>query len=197
MYGIYDGGQVIAQFAAPLTVRSNVPVFQSDTLSLRRFTTKRAAQRWEIESNLEPLTFGAQALFAHLVQKGLHDTLQVIVPQNYGVIKARTATVSPVTATGSLGATQVTVDGNTGLIPKGTFLKFANGGKVYMATSDLTGNGVLNIYPQLKVAVSGTNMYHLDDVVMTCYYDVGTVQGMAYTDGIMMDVGSVKLVEAL
>jgi hypothetical protein len=32
---------------------------------------------------------------------------------------------------------------------------------------------------------------------MSCLYDTTTVIGMAYTDGILMDIGSIRLVEKL
>lgn len=195
MYGIYDNGEVIARFSAPLTVKSNQPVFVSDTLSLKRFVSKRSAQRWEIESGLEPLTFSAEDLMVNLVTKGYSETVTVVMPQNYGVIKRRTSTGSP-TAIGTAGATTVTVSGNSGLIPRGTFIKFSSHSKVYMATSDLTNTGTLNIYPELRSNVSGT-MYCKDDVLMSCLYDTDVVSGMVYSDGIMMDVGTVRLLEKL
>ena len=125
MYGIYENGEVIAQFAAPLTIRSNQPVFVSDTLSLKRFISRRSAQRWEIDAGLIPQSTSAQNLMVSLVTKGYSETVTIIVPQNYGVIKARTAT-GTATGTGSAGSSSVTVSGLIGLIPKGTFVKFSN-----------------------------------------------------------------------
>ena len=123
MYGIYENGEVIAQFTAPLTVRSNQPVFVSDTLSLKRFISRRSAQRWEIDAGLEPLMNDAQDLMVNLVTKGYSEAVTIIVPQNYGVVKARTA-IGTATASGTIGSGQVSVSGLSGLIPKGTFIKF-------------------------------------------------------------------------
>jgi len=191
MYGIYENGEVIAKFTAPLTIKSNQPVFVSDTLSLKRFISRRSAQRWEIDSNLEPLTTDAQDLMVNLVTKGYSEAVTVIVPQNYGVIKSRTA-VGTATATGSIGSGQVSIIGLSGLIPKGTFVKFASHSKVYMTTSNVTfTTGVastINIFPTLRAAVTGI-MYHKDDVQMQCLYDTDVVSGMVYSDGIMMDTG--------
>ena len=194
-YGIYEDNAVIAEFVAPMTVRSNQPIFSSDTLSLKRVVTRRAAQRWEIETNLSPLNFTAQDLFVNLVTKGNTETVTVVMPQNYGVITRRTSTSSP-TASGTKGATQVTVSGNTGLIPKGTFVRFSTHSKIYMTTADLIGNGALQIYPKLRANVSGV-MTHRDDVLMPCLWDTDTIIGMVYTDGILMDNGRVKLIERL
>lgn len=196
-YGIYDGSKIIARFVAPVTMKSNVPVFASDTLSLKRFAAKRPAQRWELEVGLEPLTYGAHEIFVHLVTKGVTEEFKIITPQNFGVISARTSS-SAITATASIGATQVSITGNSGLIPMGTMIKFSNHGKIYMTTANFsTASGALPIFPELRVAVSGTNVYHRDDVQMSCLYDFDTISGMVYRDGIMQDIGTVKIIERL
>ena len=88
MFGIYEAGiGVIAKFTAPLTVKSNHPVFASDTLSLKRQVVRRPAQRWEISTNIEPLSFGAQDLLVNLVSKGESEAITVLMPQNYGAMK--------------------------------------------------------------------------------------------------------------
>jgi hypothetical protein len=196
MYGILEDGVVIGVFAAPLTIRSNQPVFSSDLLSLKRQIRKREAQRWEIQTNIEPLSRDANDLFVHIVSKGVTEEVKIRTPQNSGVISKRTSKSTPI-ATGVAGASSVTVINNTGLIPKGTFIKFNNHNKVYMTLSNLTGNGTLNLYPTLRANVTDVIFKHRDDVEMTCYYDLDTVVGMAYTDGILMDLGSIKLVEKL
>jgi hypothetical protein len=198
MYGIYDNGKVIARFTAPMTVRSNQPVFTSDTLSLKRFISRRSAQRWEIDAGLEPLMNNAQDLMVNLVTKGYSETVTIIVPQNYGAVRARTAVGTP-SVSGSAGASQVTINsGLTGLIPKGTFVRFSNHTKVYMTTSDLDANTstTLNLFPPLVSSVTGTMTYK-EDVQMQCLYDTDVVSGMVYRDGILMDTGSVRLLEKL
>lgn len=194
MYGIYEGTTILARFVVPLSVKDNVPVFAGDSLDLTRNVSKRPAQRWELTSALEPLSYGANEVFAYLVEKGNHSVIQAIMPQNIGVIKARTSTSTP-TATGSAGATSVSVASNVGLIPRGCFIKFANHDKVYMTRSSLDGSGSLDIYPALRSAVSGTVMKHQDDVVISLYRDLDTVAGMDFTDGILQDLGSMKFVE--
>jgi hypothetical protein len=194
-YGIYEGETLLARFVAPATVRSNRPIFASDTLSLKRKVSGRGAQRWEIEANLEPLTTDANALFVNLVTKGESETVTVRVPQNYGVIFKRTSTSVP-SGTGAAGASTVAVINNSGLIPLGTFIRFASHSKIYMLTEDLRNNGEMHIFPPLRQSVNAT-FTHRDDVVMPCKYDTDTVKGMVYVDGIMMDVGTVKLIEDL
>lgn len=196
MYGIYENNAVIARFTAPLTVKSNQPSFVSDTLSLKRQISKRAVQRWEITAGVEPLSNTAQDLFVNLVTKGLSETVTVLMPQNYGAKLRKTSTSTP-SATGAANATQLNTLSNVGIIPKGTFIKFDNHPKVYMLTSDTLNTDPLNIFPPLRVSVSNTPFKFGDDVLISCQYDTDTVTGMVYSDGILMDMGTITLVERL
>ena len=195
MYGIYENGKVIARFVVPTRMDSNVPVFSNDALSLKRSVSKRAAQRWELTSNLEPLSYDANELFALFVRKGNFEAIQIIVPQNYGATKANTSN-SSITATGTKSATSVTLSAFTGKITVGTMVKFDGHDKIYMTTSNATSGGTVGIFPELRQNVSGSMSYKAD-VVMNCYLDTETVTGMSYSDGILMDLGTVKLVEKL
>jgi hypothetical protein len=199
MYGILnDQGGLLARFTAPLTVRSNQPVFVADALSLKRSISKSTAQRWEIETNVEPLSVSAQDLMVNLVTKGFSESVLIRVPQNYGAVKALTANNTTVTVSGSVNSSQVIVASSIGLIPSGTFLKFGNYNKMYMATSSLQNNGILNIFPALRSAVAaGTTLYFRDDVLINFLYDTDTVIGMSYEDGILMNPGTLKLIEKL
>ena len=195
MYGITEDGMLIARFTAPLTVRNNRPSFGSDTLSLKRATVRRAAQRWEIETSVEPLSRDANDLFVNLVTKGHSETVTVLMPQNSGVIAKRTSKASP-TAVGSKGSTTVAVIGNSGLIPKGCFIRFTNHSKIYMLSADLLNSGNMSIYPALRADVNEGFTFR-DDVIMPCQYDTDVISGMVYTDGILMDVGRINLIERL
>jgi hypothetical protein len=198
MYGIYEGGQVIARFVVPMAVRSNHPVFGSDTFSLTRQVARRTAQRWEIETRVEPLSHSAQDLFVNLVTKGYSYATQVLVPQNYGAVRARVLSTTSVTATGTANIAVIAVANNDGTIPKGTFIKFTGHDKVYMTTTNLTGNGALGIYPALRTDIApGTLFQWTDNVIMQCLFDFDMILGMQYSDGILMDIGTIRLIERL
>lgn len=194
MYGIYSSGVVIARFAAPMTVRSNHPVFASDALNLSRQITRRTAQRWEIETSLEPLSFGAHDLFVNLVTNGHSTPITVLMPQNFGVLQSRIIN-SAANASGTIGTSTLNVTG-TNYLPKGTFVKSNSHTKIYMTTSTLSGSGSVGIYPPLKATASGV-LSVADDVQMLCYWDLDTTIGMTFSDGVLMDMGTVKLVEAI
>ena len=194
MYGIYEDGRVIAKFIAPLGVKSNNPIKVSDTLSLKRQISRGTAQRWEIETAVEYLSHGAEDLFVNLVINGYSENITVLMPQNYGASLRNTTTVNP-NAAASAGSNVIAVTGNDGTIPKGTFIRFSGvDTKVYMVTEDLTGDGNMYIYPNLRLDLNGT-FTHRKDVLMLGLYDTDTVIGMTYTDGILMDIGTIRIVE--
>jgi hypothetical protein len=197
-YGILKGAEVVAEFAAPIKVLSNEPVFVNDSLSLKRRALRRSSQRWEIETALVPLTDNAEKLMGHVILKGSHTPFEIQFPQNYGIQLKEFATAGA-TAAGTANSTTVSVVGLTGKIREYTFISFANHSKVYMTTADRDGDGTLNIFPRLMKAVpAGTPMFYgRSDVKGSFMYNTDSLKGMQYTDGVLMDLGVMKLVEAL
>jgi hypothetical protein len=195
-YGILNtAGKVVARFCAPLTVKSNAPVFVKDTLSLKRVVSRRAAQRWEIEGSLEPLNTTAHKLQSILVQSGSFAPVDVAFPQNYGTDFNMTCS-SSVGASGSINGTTVTLSGLNGVIPEGRYVTFGSDPKLYMLTGDASpSNTSVGVFPPLRKAVSGTMKYR--DVVVKMFIDTDSVSGMVYSDGILMDNGTIKLLERL
>jgi hypothetical protein len=204
IYGIWKDSRILAAFVVPMTVRSNHPVFLADTLSLKRTVRQRTAQRWEIDTKLSPLSVDAQELMTHFITNGHSQVFDAVMPQNVGAKAARTTTAVLLTAATEAFESQVVVSGSGTAgtkIPMGTFIRFSGHNKVYMTTEDAVFTGastVISMYPQLvKPVAAGETVKYQDDVVMRAYYDTDTVIGMAYEDGILMDNGAVKLVEAL
>jgi hypothetical protein len=66
-----------------------------------------------------------------------------------------------------------------------------------MLTANLTSAAVLNIFPSLMTAVSATAFTYKDDVIMSALYDTEVTRGMVFSDGILMDMGTVTLIEKL
>lgn len=194
MYGIYEGGKVIGTFAAPLTIKSNQPEFGSDSMSLRRSVQKRSGQRWEISAAIQPESSDANELAAYLIQKGHTSKINILMPQNVGA-RMKKQTGTPTLASGNANATSVSCS-SSAVIPRGTFIKFGNHSKIYMTTATKTSGGnTLDIYPPLRVSVSNTPFTWQDDVIMTAYIEMDTTIGMVYSDGILMDMGTMKFVE--
>ena len=196
-YGIYQDGEILAEFVAPLTVKSNQPVFSTDALTLKRSNFRRSGQRWEITSNLIPLTHTANQLFAFFVKHGHSERFQILMPQNVGSDHQRTALSDRGLCTGLVGSDTVSITNQTGLIPAGTFIRFSNHSKIYMLTEDFDRGSQMRIYPRLRMSVSNTSFKCNDDVLMEALFDTDTVIGMVFVDGILMDNGVVKIIEAL
>lgn len=195
MYGIYDGSKVIGMFTAPMTVKTNQPVFVSDSLSLKRTRIKRTPQRWEITTNVRPETRDANDLMVALIKSGYTSTLDILMPQNTGSAAKRVPGTTP-TATGSLNSESITVT-TTSFIPAGTFIRFGNHSKIYVTLADRSGNGSVAIYPGLRVAITNQSFTWKDDVIMPAFVELESTVGMVYSDGVLMDLGVMKFVEAL
>jgi alpha-amylase/alpha-mannosidase (GH57 family) len=201
--GIYEEGKgVVVRFVAPMTIKSNQPVFSMDTLSLKRQTTSQKAQRWEITTNLEPSNTSID-YFMSSVLNGFDHTITIQMPQLLQT-KARTSTIRGdliITANAVKGQTTVQAGNGvaTGNIYRGEFIKFGNDDKVYLVKQDFIGGvGNLEIYPPLrKNTPNGTSVLYRDNVLMHCLYDTTTVLGITYKDGILSDPGSITLIEDL
>ena len=197
-YGILQDGAVLAEFVAPMDFMSNQPVLSGDALSLKRTVHVSTAQRWELETKLSPKTWDANRLFVLFTVNGRHKKYKLRVPQNTGVITLRSSESVAHTCSGTAGSSTLSVTSWSGLAPAGTFIKFSNHSKIYMLTEDLSsGNTSMSIYPSLQLSISNGTFVHRDDVEMDAWLDTDNVRGMRFSDGIMMDLGTVKFVEAL
>jgi hypothetical protein len=62
------------------------------------------------------------------------------------------------------GDRTINMDGISGTIKAGDFIKFANHTKVYMCTADFTNSGTMTIEPGLSAAVADNEVVTFDDV---------------------------------
>lgn len=149
---------------ASIKIASVQPTLASVTHSLKRQARSRGGQRWAIELDYAPLNRAEFApLFAFaLAQKGQYGTF-TFVPPVYGNAQGDvSACASAVEVAGSESVT-VTM---TGTLKAGDYVKFASHDKVYIVTSDLTGNGELAIQPPLLEATTAAAVT-FDDVPFT------------------------------
>jgi hypothetical protein len=196
MFGVYDGNQVIAKFSTPLSVKSVKPIYASDTLSLKRMIGRKgSAQRWEIEAQLEPTVWGAGRLFAFFASNGSSNKIQIVMPQPYNAIDLLKGYTS-FSVSGSVGSDSL----STSSIPDpesviGCFVKFQSHSKIYII-KEATGNS-LKVFPNVIFPISSDTLYLNTFILGDFYIDLDVINGMTYTDGIVMDLGTVKFVEAL
>jgi len=167
---------------------------------------KQGAQRWELEFKV--IMADASSTFADMVST-FHDKLTLEMPQlnvRGEAISSGTSTSSITTFSGTqlVGDSTIAISGlglgNT--INKGRFIKFSNHDKIYLLTETVTGDGsdFLNIYPSLRTSVAGSTqiLYRdTDAITLSAYRDITNVQGITYTDGVLSELGTINLIEAL
>jgi len=89
-------------------------------------------------------------------------------------------------------------------LPKGSFIKFSNHSKIYMTTTNIEtpgGSVTLQLYPTLRANVTAnTSVFHPGSSTkptLQYYRDIDTLQGIIYEDGVIMNPGTIKIIEAL
>ena len=191
-----------AKILAPLSITSNEPVYDVDTVSLSKQRATQGAQRWEVAFT----TATSDATEADMLV-GVIDSITsaetMVMPQLPSVARLNTAGVSLViSVAASGGAPSVTVVSD-GVISKGSFIKFSNHDKVYLVTADVAAGTVpVSIYPSLRSAVTTSHTLYTSNagassVSLRYYRDVSNLRGLTFTDGILSSTGTVNLVEAL
>lgn len=195
-------------FTAPLQIISNQPAFSNDSINLKRITSTTNIQRWEISAGIMP-TDTSQELLIHTILNGYHLPFYIRMPQLYrkGGYSIDTGIAIDVQTQANAGTNTVIIDDPVGLsdwgsniLPIGEFIRFANHSKVYLVTNSVlsSGKNTLTISPKLMVTTPvGTDVFYDKRVAMRAYYDKDTSLGLSYQDGILADIISVKMVEAL
>jgi len=192
---------------APFRLTSNEPVFSADSVSLRVRRVKQGAQRWEM--GFKVVMADATSTFADSVST-FHEALTLEMPQlnvRGEVVSSGTSTATITTSSGTElpGDDTIAIGGLLAgtTINAGRFIKFDNHNKIYMITETVTGDGsdFLKIYPSLRTGVtSGTQVMYRDGtdaITFRAYRDVTDTQGITYIDGILSDLGTINLIEAL
>jgi len=192
----------------PFRLSSNEPVFSADTITLKVRRVKQGAQRWEMEFRVV-ITDPADT-FTDMVTN-FHNTVTLEMPQlnsrGENIASGTCSTAVDVNLAHTTGEADITIQGMVQgtTINKGRFIKFANHDKIYLVTAlttgDASGQSHLYIYPSLRVAVPDETqiMYRdiTDDITFTAYRDITNAHGITYTDGVLSDLGTINLIEAL
>lgn len=140
----------------------------SETVSGRMQVRTLGGQRWSFTAKYNPMTRAEfQPVFAFVMsQQGRFGTF-TIVPPVIGDASGDVSGTALVNATTAAGATSVAMDGITGTIKAGDFIKFASHNKVYMVTADRSGAGSVSIEPPLVSGVTDNEAITYDSVPFT------------------------------
>ncbi len=150
-----------------INLKSTHNNLKSTTISGRTQVRTIGGQKWEFSAKYNPMTRAEfQPVFAFVTsQQGSLGTFS-IVPPVIGSTSGTATGTALVNGATSAGATSVPVDGFTGTIKAGDFVRFGHT-KVYMVTADIDGAGDLSIEPALITAVSDDETMTYNDVAFT------------------------------
>ena len=148
--------------------RSEFFNLSSQTISGRTQVRNIDGQRFTFSAAYPPMTRAefAPVMGFIMAQRGMAETFTIVLPEVSSSSGSVSGTISAAAA-GSIGDTSIAVDGFTGTLKAGDVFKFANHAKVYMATADRSGSGVLSFQPALVAAVPDNNAITHDNVPFT------------------------------
>jgi len=191
----YEGAEIVT----PFSVVSNEPHFDMTTVSLKTQRASQGYQRWELSFNtVNTSSTAVDALLAAV--DGIDSSRTFTMPQ---IVDHTLSTTPTLQGAENAGDSHFVVDlsSATGVLPKGSFIKFSNHNKVYITTMDAdfspsTGSLQVNIYPSLVANISSANT--LDIAPDLSYYvDIDNQQGITFSDGVLSSAGTINLIEAI
>ena len=143
----------------------------STTDSGKMFAVQIDGQRFKFSASYPPMNRSefAPVIAFVMKQRSQKETFQIALPDLKNAKGDISGTVL-VNGSHSAGDTTIDVDGMTGTIKAGDFVKFGGDTKVYMVVSDATavaGAATLTIEPPLRSALSNDNSVTYDGVEFT------------------------------
>lgn len=187
-----------AKILVPLSIVSNEPTYDVDTVSLSKQRASQGSQRWELAFNTATSGATEADMLVGMIT-GISTAATMPMPQMPSVDAANTAGVSlAISANVAAGQSAVTIVSD-GVISKGSFIKFSNHAKIYMVTADVAaGTASVSIYPSLRSSVTTAHKFKTGaSATLTYYRDVSNLRGLKFTDGLLSSTGVVNLVEGL
>jgi hypothetical protein len=194
-----------SQILAPVSIVSNEPMFDMTTVSLKTRRASQGHQRWELSFNIQPTDNNIEEALLAGIDNLNSETM--IMPQMPSVEErfsfSGTASLSQ---SANINSTTVIIADtltNSGIIPKGYFIRFSGSDKLHIITEDISFNDnavskSVSIYPKLtENLASGTEMLTGSSVVFSYYKDINNQTGITFTDGVLANPGTITLLEAI
>jgi len=185
-------------FVAPMTLRSNQPVAASDSLNLKRITSDHIAQRWEIDANVMPTNESPQHLINSLMF-GYTKRFYVRPPQAFRFSSDGSSGSPKLSVEAGANAKSISFSG--GVLVPGELVnigdpKVTGDYKLYVILS--VSGSVAEIAPPLRKATPVNSEIMIGaKATMRVMFDNTSLVGMVYTDGVLLDPGTITLIEAL
>jgi len=143
----------------------------STTDSGKMFAVQVDGQRWKFTARYSPMNVSEfNPVYAFIMkQRSQKETFQIALPDLKNA-KGDVSGAVLVNGSHSAGDTTIDVDGMTGTLKAGDFVKFAGDTKVYMVVSDATavaGAATLTIEPPLRSSIADDAAVTYDGVEFT------------------------------
>jgi len=150
-----------------LALSSNDPTLFSESVSGRTQARKVSGQRWEVRAKYPPMTrTDFMPVYAFVaMQRGMLNTFTVQIPVLEDALGTASGTFS-VNGAKAAGQTVISIDGGSGTLVEGDFIKFAHD-KVYMvvAHSETSGNTrSITVSPPLVDSIANNSSITYDNV---------------------------------
>lgn len=187
---------LLIPFVSPISLISNQPIAASDSLNLKRISSDHYAHRWEVDTRLMP-TNEEPAYFINSMIHGKTKHFYIRPPQAFRFNGTNKSSGAPVLSA-EAGANAKTISISGGTLTPGELINidFTNDPKLYVVT-EVDGNTV-SILPGLyKPKAMGATILYDTKATMRVLYDLDTIIGLVYTDGVLSDPGTIKLIEKL
>ena len=179
-----------------ISITSLNPTYTSVTHSLKRQVRTRGGQRWSIDATFPPLTrtdFAPMWAFAQQ-QKGQYGTFTFIPPIYSNSSGSPTGVLLVNNVAGyAAGTDTITVNGLTGTLKAGDFIKFGGHDKVYSIMADSSTS--LIIEPVLQTAIVDNETVTYNSVPFTVAFTSDTQNMSVGVNGFVNY--SIKLIEVV
>ena len=159
----YEGYEILT----PLTIASNEPMFDIDTISLQKQRSSQGVQRWEL--SFEILTQDPAAALTSIVD---FDVAKNMTMPQLNDVNDKLATIN---------------------YPKGAFVTGSNN-KVYMVKADASSVVDSNLYP---TPPSGLTYSTVANATIRYFRSVDNLRGITFSDGVLASPGTIEIIEAL
>ena len=151
-----------------IDVRLNYNNVRSQTRSGRTQVRNIGAALWSFTAKYSTLTRAQMApIYAFLAGKQGGTSSFSITPPVISDSTGNATGTLRVNGAHSAGDNTVAMDGISGTVKAGDFIKFANHTKVYMVVSDFTASGTMTIEPALHEAVADNAVVTFNSVPFT------------------------------
>jgi hypothetical protein len=162
---------------AAITIKSLTPTLVSVAQNMRRISRTLGYHRWSMDMQWVQLERADMAeIYAFMVsQNGQYENFNVIIPGHEaprGIYDSGQDT--PIVDGNGQTGTSINLMGlrasGTNILVKGDYLKFANHGKVYIVTADMSsdspGDATVEIFPAVQATIVASEAVQVENVDM-------------------------------